>query len=420
MSARAATRVGWLVWAAAVALAAFTLTLSVQSVGIQPGTTGYTGSSETGSVADGVGAVVYFAAVMAFATVGAFVVRRHSGNQIGWVFLAVGAVVSLRVAAAQYAEYSLLTRSGSLPEGAAAWALGESVAPLMFALIGLALLLFPDGRLPSHRWRKVPWILGAAAVCGLAGILRPGPFIDAEDFEAFKNPLGVGSNPEPFEALTGLGWLLVAGGIFACGFAMVRRMRRARGIERLQLKWIAFAASLFAVGFVLISITFFAGLSGTTIDPVRNALLGLGFCAIPVAAGIAILRHRLYDIDVVINRTLVYGALTAMLAGTYLGSVLVLQLALSGLTEGSGLAVAGSTLAVAGLFRPARARIQEGVDRRFYRHRYDAARTLERFGAHLRDEVDLDALGTELRLVVGETMQPASVSLWLADPAARG
>ena len=139
---------------------------------------------------------------------------------------------------------------------------------------------------------------------------------------------------------------------------MVRRMRRAHGIERLQLKWIAFAASLFAVGFLVISITFFAELSGTTIDPLRTAVLGLGFCTIPIAAGIAILRYRLYDIDVVINRTLVYGALTATLAAAYLGSVLLLQLLLRPLTEDSNLAIAGSTLAVAALFRPARARIQ--------------------------------------------------------------
>ena len=412
MSARAAARLGWSVWVVCVALAGFSLTLGVLSVGIEPHVPG----PETPSAADAVGAGVYFVATLAFATVGAFVIWRRPGNEIGWVFLAIGAVISVRVAAAQYAEYSLLLRSDSLPGGEVALALGEAVSTTMFVLLGLALLLFPDGRLPSRSWRKVLWILGAAALFGMVGLgLRPGPFPDAEEFKAFSNPLGVGSDPEPFDALGGLAWLLVTTGVLSCGVSMVRRMRSVQGIERLQLKWIAFAASIFAAAFLVISITFFAGLSGTNVDLLRNGVLALGFCAIPIAAGIAILRHRLYDIDVVINRTLVYGALTATLALTYLGSVLLLQLALSGITEESGLAVAASTLAVAALVRPARARIQEGVDRRFYRSKYDAQRTLEAFSARLRDQVDLAALTSDLSGVVSETLQPTHVTLWLRE-----
>ena len=417
MSARAASRLGWSVWAVSIALAAATLALSILSVGVEPG---HPGLSDTPSAADVVTAAVYFVAVTAFATVGAFVIWRRPGNEIGWVFLAIGAVVSIRVGAAEYGEYSLLVRPDSLPGGRVAVSIGEAVSPLMFALLGLALLLFPDGRLPSRRWRKLLWILGAAALLGVVGLgLRPGHFAEAESFKAFSNPLGVGSDPEPFDALGGLGWLLVSSGIVACGVAMVRRMRRAHGIERLQLKWIAFAASLFAVGFLLISITFFAGLSGRTIDPLRTGVLGIGFCTIPIAAGVAILRYRLYDIDVVINRTLVYGALTATLAAAYLGSVLLLQVLLRPLTADSNLAIAASTLAVAALFRPARSRIQAAVDRRFFRRKYDAAQTLERFGTRLRDQVALDNLSAELRAVVTETMQPAHVSLWLRAPETR-
>jgi hypothetical protein len=416
MSARAASRFGWSTWVVCVAVAGFTLTLSILSVGVEP----RSGLGGTPSAGDVVTAAVYFVAVAAFATVGAFVIWRRPGNGIGWVFLAIGVAVSVRVGAAQYAEYSLLVRPESLPGGRVAVSLGEALSTLMFALLGLALLLFPDGRPPSRRWRKLLWILGAAALFGVVGLgLRPGHFAETDSFDTFSNPLGVGSDPEPFDALGGLAWFLVTSGLFACGVAMVRRMRRAHGIERLQLKWIAFAASLLAVGFLVISITFFAELSGTIIDPLRTAVLGLGFCAIPSAAGIAILRYRLYDIDVVINRTLVYGALTATLATAYLGSVLLLQLALRPLTESSNLAIAGSTLAVAALFRPARARIQEGVDRRFFRRKYDATRTLERFGARLRNEVDLDALGSELRAVVTDTVQPVSVSLWLRTPEVR-
>jgi hypothetical protein len=417
MSARAASRLGWSVWAVCVALSGFTLTLAILSIGLEPRASGLDGNP---SAADAVTAAVYFVAVAAFATVGAFVIWRRPGNAIGWVFLAIGAAVSVRVGAAQYAEYSLLIRPGSLPAGRVAVSLGEALSTLMFGLLGLALLLFPDGRLPSPRWRKLLWILGAAALFGVVGLgLRPGHFAETASFDAFSNPLGVGSDPEPFDALGGLAWLLATSGIFACGVAMVRRMRRARGIERLQLKWIAFAASLFAVGFLVISITFFVELSGTIIDPLRTAVLGFGFCTIPIAAGIAILRYRLYDIDVVINRTLVYGALTATLAAAYLGSVLLFQFALRPLTESSNLAIAGSTLGVAALFRPARARIQQVVDRRFYRRKYDAQRTLEAFSARLRDQVDLRALNSELSAVVRETLQPAHVSLWLRAPETR-
>ena len=324
---------------------------------------------------------------------------------MGWVFLAIGAVVSIRVAAAQYAEYSLLLRPDSLPSGEVVLSLGEAVSTTMFVLLGLALLLFPDGRLPSRRWRKLLWILGAAALFGMAGLgLRPGPFPDAEEFEAFSNPLGVGSDPEPFDALGGLAWLLVTTGVLSCGIAMVRRMRRAHGIERLQLKWIAFAASIFAAAFLVISITFFAGLSGTNVDLLRNGVLGLGFCAIPIAAGIAILRYRLYDIDVVINRTLVYGALTATLAAPTSAACSCCS-SRCGADRGSSLAIAARR----SLSRrcSARPRAHPGrVDRRFFRRKYDAAQTLEAFAARLRDEVDLETLNAELRAVVRTPCSP--------------
>jgi hypothetical protein len=408
MSGQVVARLGWSAWVVCFVLAAITVALSVASVGVEPPVSRLGG---TPSAEDAVVGAVYFVAIVAFATVGAVLVARRTGNAIGWVFLALGVVVAVRVTGAAYADYSLLIRPGSLPEGTIAVALGEAASTTMFALVGLAILLFPDGRLPSRRWRRLPWVLGIAAVSGAVGNgLAPGYFVDAESFRRFSNPLGVGSDRELFEALAGLGWLLVSLGIFACGTAMVRRMRRAHGIERLQLKWMAFAASVFAVGFVVVSITFFAGLSGPTADAVRTGLLGLGFCTIPVAAGIAILRYRLYDVDVVVNRTVVYVTLTAILAGVYVGGVLLGQLVLS---PSSDLAIAASTLAVAALFRPLRGRVQAVVDRRFFRRRYDAQATLQAFAARLRDQVSLDAVETELRDAVANTMQPSHIGLWL-------
>ena len=236
------------------------------------------------------------------------------------------------------------------------------------------------------------------------------------------NPIGIEGAKGLLDGISGVGFALFVLAVPASAASMVVRFRRANPAEREQIKWFALAAGLLAAVFVPVAIA-------SSISPsyeqtaqgvlIAQDMLTLLFAAPALATGIAILRYRLYDIDVIINRTLVYGALTATLAAAYLGTVLLLQLALRPITESSDLAIAGSTLAVAGLFRPARVRIQSAVDRRFFRRRYDASRTLARFGAQLRDEVDLDALGSTLRRVVTETMQPAHVSLWLRAPEAR-
>jgi hypothetical protein len=256
-------------------------------------------------------------------------------------------------------------------------------------------------------------VVWAAAVAGavttVSTALAPGS-LDTADFPWVANPFDI----------EGLALRTVAGvsfvGVFAAALAgvvsLVVRFRRAHGIERQQLRWVAWAACLlvaFTLGGDLASglLGSGAGWAGT--------LLGLLCVAIAVAIGL--LRYRLYDLEVVVNRTLVYGGLTAVLAGTYLASVLLLQLVLSGVAGDSGLAVAGSTLVVAGVFRPARSRFQHAVDHRFYRRKYDAQRTIDDFSAHLRDEVDLATLDRELSRVVHETLQPAHVSLWLRERA---
>jgi hypothetical protein len=221
------------------------------------------------------------------------------------------------------------------------------------------------------------------------------------------NPLGIPGAFDPMDALTGLGWLLMGASVGLAAVASASRLRHAHGAERAQLKWLGLGGTFTGLVIVADVISYFAEVGG--VDHARAASLAVGFIILPVTAGVAILRHRLYDIDVVINRALVYGALTAALAATYLGLVLLVGLAVGR----SGFAVAVSTLAVAALVRPLRARIQGGVDRRFYRHRYDAGQTLEAFGLRLRDELDLDTLGADLRAVVRDTVQPAHVTLWL-------
>lgn len=341
--------------------------------------------------------------VIVFGTLGGLIATHQPRNTIGWLFCAVAVLGGMGALARGYATYWLGTGSGprQLGETAAVYTeiswIGWVLVPTMFLL-----LLFPDGRLLSRRWRPIAWCAAASIVVDFVGaLLSPGP---VPDFPQVINPYGV-----EFPA-----WLAVVPvalgvtGLLGAALSLVLRFRRVRGAQRQQIKWLAYAGAVTAptVGVGILTYELIG-------DIVANTLIQSAVLSLPVAAGIAILRYRLYDIDVVINRTLVYGGLTATLAGTYLGSVLVLQFALSPVTQRSDLAVAGSTLAVAALFRPARTRIQGWVDRRFYRRRYDASRTMQEFSAGLREQVDLDALGDELRTVVRATMQPAHVSLWL-------
>jgi hypothetical protein len=364
---------------------------------------------------------LFFVAVGGYALVGALVASRHPGNPVGWILLVIGITLTLGT----LADANLLSESAPA-RGLSAW-LSEWVWYVWLALAAIFLpQLFPTGRPLSPRWRPVLWLGAVAlAVSVLGAAFEPG-IADVDSSVPVENPFGIGGPigeampvvSRAGEVLTGIAFLLAA-------TSLVVRFRRARGVERQQLKWFAYIGILAATGLALAMAQVLFGLQPgddgeagwlEVVGAVGWFLaLGAIVLGIPIATGMAILRHRLYDIDVVINRTLVYGALTATLAAAYLGSVLLLQLALNPLTEDSGLAIAGSTLAVAALFGPARVRIQELVDRRFYRSKYDAAHTIERFGARLRDEVELDSLSAELRGVVSQTMQPAHVSLWLRE-----
>ena len=358
----------------------------------------------------GVGGASFVALSLAYACVGAVVAARVPENPIGWMFCVTGLAYGLGMLGYEYARYGLYATAEPLAGASAAAALPtEPIA----GLLGLTLLLFPDGHLPSPRWRPAAaTLLLAMALLAVTDLIRPGPL--DEPFATVMNPLGVRGWLAAANALNLTAWVLVMVGTALAAASVLVRLRRAHGVERQQLKLVL------AVGALVAAVTTI-DMSGWLVWPqgslqLRIGLIGLSFAAFPVAAGVAILRYRLYDIDVVINRTLVYSALTATLAVAYLASVLLLQVALQPLTENSGLAIAASTLAVAALFRPARSRIQALVDRRFYRRRYDTQRTLDAFTARVREEVALDALSADLRDVVAETMQPTHVSLWLRAP----
>lgn len=356
---------------------------------------------------------------LSFATVGALVASRQPGNAIGWIFCALGVCNSLAVAGQGYSIYTLLTKTVHLPGGAVAnWISSVLAGPIVFAMFALVLLLFPDGRPLSRRWRVVVWLDLMAIALIFAFAFKPGP-LDTSLMDT-TNPFGIVGAGVLLEALGTAGILLALTMAVASAVSLVLRLRRSRGVERQQLKWFAFAGAIFCAAFatgpVLWSLPPSSGL-----DWIWTVLFLSAVSTIPAAAGIAILRYRLYDIDVIINRTLVYTVLSTMLALVYVGSVVSLQYAFRALTGGnSQLAIVASTLAIAALFNPLRHGIQEFVDRRFYRQKYDAARVLETFSARLRDETDLDDLSADLASAVRETVRPEHVSLWLREPGWAG
>jgi len=371
-------------------------------------------TSQIGVATTGAGVDLFGIAFLSFPVVGLFIVSRQPRNAIGWVMVGLGVCLVTAELVRAYVHFALTVEPGSLPGAALALALGQNVWIAAVGLPGTFLiLLFPDGRLPSSRWR--PW----AYFCALALVLSyvalttlPGSFSES-GYPDVRNPLGI----DTLEPITGAIVPIVALipiAMVGCAVALVRRFRHSSGLARVQLKWLAAAGAVVAAMYLALMVLNF--LFGDP-DPPWLAMVSniglLGFALIPAAIGLAVLRHRLYDIDVIINRTLVYGALTITLTGTYLLLVAILQELLRPLTGQSDLAVAGSTLVVAAIFRPVRTRIQTLVDRRFYRSTFDAQATLEKFSARLREEVDLDALTADLLTVVDQTMRPATSSLWL-------
>ncbi len=400
MSARTASRLAWSLWSLTVVLTALSLLLLVLNLRYPnaPVPNYWLGN----------------ALVVIDATVGAIVASRRSENPVGWLLCLSGVAVSASTFTSLYAVYALLARPGSLPAGGASAWVAAWILPIIIGLQVAYLLLFPTGRLPSRRWRWLAWLTGTFVLVGA--------MVSAFSSDAYLGALGSIRNPLGIEGFTNIYRALlytVAPLLYvATAVSVFMRLRRAVGIERQQLKWFAYAVAIYAVGTTLNVITL-------AIDAPRwfewaaNAIFTATGTTVPISIGIAILRYRLYDIDLLINRTLVYGTLTVMLVLVYLGGVISSQYILRTLTGGgSQLAIVGSTLAIAALFNPFRRRIQGFIDRRFYRDKYDARKTLEAYSARLRDETDLDDLGDDLIGIVRETMRPAHASLWLREPAA--
>jgi hypothetical protein len=402
ISPRAAAWLAWSLWALSLALTALSLLLLRLNLS-HPNTPIYGPWLDNTLIG------------ISYAPVGALIASRHPANPIGWLLCLYGVVIGISHFGAQYAIYALLAQPDSLPAGEAmAWVVSW-LLPIIIGLSIFYILLFPTGRLPSSRWRWLAWLTVAFIVVGvissafssgaLMGVLGP-----------IRTPLGV----EGFTGIYRAVLYIMSPVLFVLSaLSLFVRLHRAEGVERQQIKWFVYAAAASVIATALAYII--PGVIDTPLwfQRVGYALNIATIPAIPVAIGIAILRYRLYDIDLIINRTLVYGALTVLLALIYFGSVTLLQVGLRNLVgHESTLVVVATTLAIAALFNPLRHRIQSFIDRRFYRSKYDARRTLEKFSTTLRDGTDLDALSGTLVGVVRETMQPAYASLWLRPGSA--
>jgi hypothetical protein len=402
MSTRAATRLAWSMCALSLALAALSLLLLYLNYS-HPGVPIWAYWMPNTLITVG------------FSTVGALIAPRlPPNNPIGWVFCTIGLLIGVTHFSAQYTIYTLLAAPGSLPAGeAVAWILTWVWIPGLGLSI-FQFLLFPNGRLPSRRWR---WFAGLSLLVILVGMIwqafAPG-LVQGGDAGDIYNPLGVEGLPnveKPIQTLLFALMLISAASLFV-------RLVRASGVERQQLKWFTYV-SVLSAGSVILTYTISEAIGSVWLRWAGEVMIVVALLGTPIAMGIAILRYRLYEIDLIINRTLVYGSLSAMLVAIYFGGIVLLQRLFVALTgERSTLAVVASTLVIAALFNPLRRRIQHFIDRRFYRKKYDAAKTLGAFSARLRDETDLDALSDDLVGVVRETMQPAYVSLWLRPDTA--
>ena len=400
MNTSVTSRIAWLVWG--LSLAGLVVVMTIGFVSPPSGDADFSNT---------VGFTVF---LLSSSSVGALLSARKPENPIGWIFLAVSlfGIVAGLVTVLDGDPFDAATvREGSLVE----W-IGNWIWTLAFAPVILVLLLFPTGKPLSPRWRFVVWGVGAGlAVATISYAFAPGRFDNSD--EPITNPYGLEALDIPLGILAGVGGALIIGGLFASMVSLVLRFKRSKGVERQQLKWLAYAAGVVIAVFVLTIPIETGNQNDPRVTDLVNSMFIVVVTGIPISVGVAILRYRLYDIDRIISRTVSYGLLTVLLAAAYLAGVLLVQSTLP-VADDSPVTIAASTLGMVALFRPLRNRIQGIVDRRFNRRRFDAIRTIDDFSARLRAETNLDSLSTDLVGVVRDTMQPTHVSLWLHPNAA--
>ena len=414
-STRTTTLLAWSFWFLVMVCATISLILRTQNfpalIGLVQGSIYFREVLEWG--------IIIPLTVPAYATVGAIVASRRPGNSVGWLCLALGLIVGLQDVAWQYAARALEVAPGSLLAGPLLAMIANILnifeSPLPYVLI---LLVFPTGHFLSRFWRILAWT--AVFVCIIGALITLfNPQIFAGERTAVANPIGIKGIQVIAAPLSTVGVWYLNLVLLAAAISIIIRFLRTRGVERQQLKWLVYIGTLSAMIAIISIASSYLPISPYV--PVFIEACGIaGFSlGVPIAIGIALLRYRLYDIDVLINRTLVYGTLTFSLALIYFALIITLQSLLRAIIhQQNDVAIVGSTLAIAALFQPLRTRIQKIIDRRFYRRKYDAARTLAAFSATIRDGVDLNELSDQLLAVVQETMQPAHLSLWLRQPDA--
>jgi hypothetical protein len=396
MDRRTSGRIAWLTWGIAATLPVALVALSASAdVPI--------------STEDVALSVAFFALQLAFSTVGALLASRRPHNPIGWLFCSEGLALSIAGASDGYALLRA-EGAGALPAAeVSAWIASWSQGALLVGPFVFLFLLFPDGRLASTRWRPVARLAAAALVVStLATALRPGPL---ESYRSVTNPLGVEILGPTLNLLFEPSFILLLGALIASAVSLVLRLRRARGRERQQLKWFASAGACLGIAFIIGPITWAFPSFPEAFWPV---LFVLALATVPISAGIAILRYRLYDIDRIINKTIVYALVTASLVAAYAGMVFVVSTFAIGTSD--SLTVAIATLAVAALFRPSLSRAQRIVDRSFFRSKYNSQTTVDEFSSRLCQETDIEYVTADLIGVVRATMQPSHISVWLNEP----